>query len=119
TFCFGALIAFAVTAPQGTLVGRFFQSRPLTFLGKYSYGLYVFHQFVAQWLLKHDTVNEWFGGLHSHRLAVGVQATLVVTVSIAIAWLRYQLFEKRFLTLKVKFEAKPKVDATQGASTPA
>ncbi|MFT3839561.1 MAG: acyltransferase [Myxococcaceae bacterium] len=119
TFCFGALIAFAVTAPAGTLVGRVFSSRALTFLGKYSYGLYVFHQFIAQWLLKKDTLNDWFGFLHSHRLAVIVQAALGITVSIAVALISYNFFEKRFLTLKVKYEAKPKVDPTQGSSSPA
>ena len=106
TFCFGGLLAFAVTAPKGSLVGRVFSSPTLTFLGKYSYGLYVFHQAIAQTMIKRDWVTGWLQWIPSHLLAVLLQAAAGIALSVAIAFASYQLFEKRFLSLKTRFEAK-------------
>ena len=39
----------------------------------------------------------WLG---SHAAAVALQATLGVAVSLALAWVSYEFFEKRFLQLK-------------------
>ncbi len=113
TFCFGALLAFAVTAQKGTWAGRFFASRPLTFLGKYSYGLYVFHQFVAQWVRNQDFLPRIQAVVSSHLLAVLLQAAAGIGVSVAVAVASYQLYEKRFLALKSRFEGRrePRVAA--------
>ena len=44
----------------------------------------------------------WLG---SHGAAVALQATLGASASVGVAYLSYELFEKRFLQLKPLFEA--------------
>src|SRR5262249_3649285 len=44
---FGALLVSSLVAPPASLLGRFASSRAARFLGKYSYGLYVFHGIIA------------------------------------------------------------------------
>ena len=88
--------------------GRFFASRPLTFLGKYSYGLYVFHAMLSYALSERHALDWFLTWIPQHFVAILVQATLSISASILIAVLSYHGFEQRFLALKVKYEA-PKV----------
>jgi peptidoglycan/LPS O-acetylase OafA/YrhL len=97
--CAGVLVR-AVTAPEATAVARFFGSKTLQWLGKYSYGLYVFHHFIAFYFIRHRTeylVTSWVG---SHALAVLLQASVGTAVSIVIAVLSFHFFESRILSLK-------------------
>ena len=73
-FCFASVVSFALTSSPGSLPGRFFSSKVMTFLGKYSYGLYVFHAMLTFYLGDHHTL-EWFEGwVPQHFLAILVQA---------------------------------------------
>jgi peptidoglycan/LPS O-acetylase OafA/YrhL len=70
------------------------------FLGKISYGVYVYHPivifFVTKWLsntLKNENATLKYAYLFS----------LVVAFTILIAWLSYNFFEKRFLQLKESY----------------
>ena len=104
TFCFAAVIAFALTSPKDALIGRFFTSGPMTFLGKYSYGLYVFHAMLSYYMTTHHTL-QWFETfIPVHLLAVLVQAVIGIGLSIAIALMSFHFFEKPFLKLKLKYE---------------
>ncbi len=99
-----ALLIRALTAPVGSPTGRFFRSRPMIFLGTYSYGLYVYHHFFSYYMLTHRTeflVQRWVG---SHLAAVLLQSTCGILASIGVAYLSYELFEKRILSLKRWFE---------------
>lgn len=99
------LLLWAVAAPKQTLVSRVFTSAPMVFLGTYSYGLYVYHHFLAYYFNSHGTefvVQRWVG---SHTVAVALQATAGIGLSIAVAYLSYQLVEKQFLKLKGHFES--------------
>ncbi len=107
SFCFGSILCFALTSPPGSLVGRFFNSRVMTFLGKYSYGLYVFHAVIQYWMMEHKSLEHFEAVIPSHLGAVFAQAVLGVGLSVLVALASYHLYEKRFLGLKVKFEAKP------------
>ena len=79
--------------------------RPLhVFLGTYSYGLYVYHHFISYFLTANRTDLELAHWLGSHLAAVALQATLGVSASLALAYVSYELFEKRFLRLKRLFE---------------
>lgn len=69
-------------------------------LGKYSYGLYVYHHFLSYYFVKHGTEFALARAVGSHTFAVAIQAVLGMAASMAIAWLSYELFEKRFLELK-------------------
>jgi peptidoglycan/LPS O-acetylase OafA/YrhL len=112
TFCFAAIVAFAITAPPKSPIGRFFTSGPMTFLGKYSYGLYVFHAMLSYYLGTHHTLVWFETWIPNHLLAIGVQAVLGIGLSIAAALASFHLFEKRFLSLKLKYET-PKPPPTQ------
>lgn len=96
----GCLLVWALSAPQRSSISRFFQLRWLMFLGTYSYGLYVYHHFISYYLTVNRTELELARWLGSHGAAVALQATLGIAVSLAIAYLSYEYFEKRFLRLK-------------------
>jgi peptidoglycan/LPS O-acetylase OafA/YrhL len=98
------LLMWAVTAKRGALVYRAFTSRPMTFLGKYSYGLYVYHHFFSYYAATHGTELLLTDRLGSHLFAVAVEGTLGFAASILCAYASYELFEKRFLSLKRRFE---------------
>ena len=98
------LLVWALIAPERSASSRFFRNRFMVFLGTYSYGLYVYHHFVSYYLSSNRTefkLAQWIG---SHGAAVALQAMLGASASLAVAYLSYELFEKRFLRLKRLFE---------------
>lgn len=102
----GILMLHALTAPAGTPSARFFRSSPMVFLGKYSYGLYVFHLFFAFYLQTHRTEFPLGELLGLHFGAVLLQSAVGIAASIAAAVLSYEVFEKRFLLLKRHWSAE-------------
>ena len=94
----------------------------MVFLGTYSYGLYVYHHFISYYLSPTALSWSWRGWLGSHSAAVALQATLGASASLALAYLSYELFEKRFLRLKRLFETAkepaPERPAAAGAAGP-
>jgi peptidoglycan/LPS O-acetylase OafA/YrhL len=98
------LLVWALIAPERSATSRFFRSRSMVFLGTYSYGLYVYHHFIAYYLISNRTELDLARWLGSHGAAVALQATLGASVSLALAYLSYEFFEKRFLRLKRLFE---------------
>jgi peptidoglycan/LPS O-acetylase OafA/YrhL len=98
------LLIWAVIAPERSAISRFFRCRPMVFLGTYSYGLYVYHHFISYYLSSNRTELELARWLGSHGAAVALQATLGALASLAVAYLSYELFEKRFLRLKRLFQ---------------
>jgi peptidoglycan/LPS O-acetylase OafA/YrhL len=95
-----ALLLWAFAAPASSLVSRFFRSGPMVTLGKYSYGLYVYHHFLSYYFSSHRTEFEVARVVGSHTLAVLIQAVVGIGVSMAVAWLSFEYFEKPFLRLK-------------------
>jgi peptidoglycan/LPS O-acetylase OafA/YrhL len=116
------LLVRAVNAPERSLTSRFFCNRAMAFLGTYSYGLYVYHHFISYYFVTNRTDLALAGWLGSHSAAVAVQATLGASASLAVAYLSYELFEKRFLRLKRLFERgkqpAPERPAAIGAAGP-
>lgn len=98
------LLVWALIAPLQSVTSRFFRSRFMVVLGTYSYGLYVYHHFISYYLVSNRTELELARWLGSHGTAVALQATLGALASFALAYLSYELFEKRFLSLKRLFE---------------
>jgi peptidoglycan/LPS O-acetylase OafA/YrhL len=116
------LLMWTVIAPPRSATSRFFRSRAMVFLGTYSYGLYVYHHFIAWYLISNRTelkLTPWVG---SHGAAVALQAALGASTSLGVAYLSYELVEKRFLRLKRLFrtinEPACQRPATAGASPP-
>jgi peptidoglycan/LPS O-acetylase OafA/YrhL len=112
------LLMWAVMAPGRSAISRFFRSRPMVFLGTYSYGLYVYHHFISYYLSANSTELELARLLGSHGAAVALQAVLGASASLAVAYLSYELVEKRFLRLKRLFgtanEPAPQRQAAAG-----
>jgi peptidoglycan/LPS O-acetylase OafA/YrhL len=73
----------------GKFLPRLFESRPLTYLGKISYGLYVLH-YPVQWFVDK--------ALPGRTVLVDIAVQAVITV--ALASLSYHFWEARFLVLK-------------------
>jgi peptidoglycan/LPS O-acetylase OafA/YrhL len=116
------LLVWALIAPERSATSRFFCSRSMVLLGTYSYGLYVYHHFISYYLTTNRTDLELARWLGSHSAAVALQATLGASASLALAYLSYELFEKRFLRLKRLFqtakEPAPRRPAAVGAAGP-
>jgi peptidoglycan/LPS O-acetylase OafA/YrhL len=110
------LLVWALVAPRWSATSRFFRTRWLMFLGTYSYGLYVYHHFISHYLTVNRTeleLADWLGG---HGAAIALQATLGVTASLALAYLSYELFEKRFLRMKQFFATSNEPVAPEAAA---
>jgi peptidoglycan/LPS O-acetylase OafA/YrhL len=116
------LLMWALVGHERSATSRFFRSRFMVFLGTYSYGLYVYHHFISYYLSSNRTELELARWLGSHGAAVAVQATLGASASLGVAYLSYELFERRFLQLKPLFKAAkepaPESPAAVGASGP-
>ena len=94
------LLVWTLIAAEQSSTARFFRTRFMVFLGTYSYGLYVYHHFISYYLTVNRTdlvLAHWLG---SHGAAVALQAALGAAVSLMLAYVSYELYEKRFLRLK-------------------
>jgi peptidoglycan/LPS O-acetylase OafA/YrhL len=75
----------------------------ITWLGKYSYGIYVFHWIVLQlFVFKYENLllSEGFNPTSAY-FAIRLIAIAAILV---ISYLSYHLYEKHFLSLKKYFE---------------
>jgi peptidoglycan/LPS O-acetylase OafA/YrhL len=87
---------------SNSVSARLFQWKPLRFMGKYSYGIYILHLIVftaLQPLLRR-------GLLHfSKNKSIGILATGLIAfgLSVLLAYASYHLYEKQFLRLKRYF----------------
>lgn len=110
-FAFASLMVWAMT-PESP-VQRLFSGRTLRFLGKYSYGLYILHVFVRDWV-SHPVRHLVDKSTGNKALGVAVSGTACMALAVVLAYLSYNLFEKRFLRLKRRFsysEVRPIVRA--------
>ena len=102
---------------HGSRVQQFFSFGPLRFLGTYSYGIYVYHYSIDA-ALNHP-LRHWLETRGASKvIAIPTAALPVATLSIAVAWLSYNLYEKRFLAMKRFFPYRRKV-RTEDYSSPA
>jgi peptidoglycan/LPS O-acetylase OafA/YrhL len=97
------LLIWILMAPKQHKMSRLFSSRPMVFFGTYSYGLYVYHHFISYYLVSNRTELDLAPYVGSHGLAVALQATVGIALSVAVAYFSYEIFEKRFLRLKRRF----------------
>jgi peptidoglycan/LPS O-acetylase OafA/YrhL len=103
---YGAVLVLALLSPRDTATGRFFHLSPLRFLGKYSYGIYVFHPFFIDMFV--SIRGRDIGGGPESPTAVAVRVLAIISLSIVAAWLSYHLYEKHFLNLKRFFAYGPR-----------
>jgi peptidoglycan/LPS O-acetylase OafA/YrhL len=96
-----ALLLKGLLGPASSGWSRLLLSRPLAFLGKYSYGLYVYHHFFSYYFTSHHTDLILAAKLGcSSMSALLLQAGGGIAASVVLAWLSYECFEKHFLRLK-------------------
>lgn len=112
-----ALLVRVAVAPPGSWVKRFFDNRPMRLCGKYSYATYMFHVPVfvlceyfgfraSQLPLVHGA--QWPRALAGYGILLGVSLVLA-----AISW---EVYEKQFLKLKVYFQYRERDAAPRRAS---
>jgi peptidoglycan/LPS O-acetylase OafA/YrhL len=104
-----ALIAMALR--PGSKTQQLFANSTLSFFGKYSYGIYVFHYSLDTML---TVPTRLYVGNHLHSKALGViaGACVVMAATIVVALLSYHLYEVRFLSLKRYFSYNKKEAST-------
>ena len=104
----GALIA--LSQRHIPVVDSVLTMRWLRLLGRYSYGIYVFHLpiflFAAQWVAPHLRIKM--------PASIGTAVLFILAAniaSIAVAVASFELFESKILRLKDRFEPKPPVSS--------
>ena len=108
---YGAVLVLALTAKKDDLLDRALRGKMIRSWGKYSYGVYVFHYLIIGALLWnprftfHQHQSAWLGG--SKLPAVLLFALLAAALSYGVAWVSYNVYEKRLLSLKRYFEREP------------
>jgi peptidoglycan/LPS O-acetylase OafA/YrhL len=100
---FGSSVYAAAYHPGLTRTRAMLRAPWLRTLGKYSYGLYVFHGVIAYFLSLHPLVPALHALVGNHTLAAAMQVAIGLAVSLLISVASYELFERRFLVLKDRF----------------
>ena len=110
-FAFAALIVLTIDAPPGSRLERLFGSRTMRFMGKYSYGMYVWHGMIVELLMNQVSwiaIPPVAGGT---RIPYGLLALVIATaLTIVAAFVSYNVWEKPFLSLKRFFRYTRPVD---------
>jgi peptidoglycan/LPS O-acetylase OafA/YrhL len=101
---FGTCLVLVTAEGGPALVKRGLRAGWLRVLGKYSYGLYVFHGIVAYAAHEHHWEARWTTALGSHGAAVALVALVGMGLSFVIAITSFELFEQPVLKLKRFFE---------------
>jgi len=104
------LIALALRSP---LVAGLCTLSPMRWLGKYSYGIYVFHLILFFYL---DKPLRSFIAAHltpDKGVEILLTGVLVFFLSLIAAYLSYNLYEKPFLRLKRFFDYRPHPNTVQ------
>jgi peptidoglycan/LPS O-acetylase OafA/YrhL len=105
---FAALLVAAVNARPDGAASRVWNSPALRFYGKYSYGLYILHPTLMEYVWRvypAEEIAAWPGGWTASAL---LYMLLSLAVSTAAAWLIWHVYEKHFLKLKSFFKPPDK-----------
>jgi peptidoglycan/LPS O-acetylase OafA/YrhL len=97
---FGALLITSLATGPGTALSRFLRSRVMCFLGTRSYGLYVYHGIIAYGMSEHPAMLAGLSSRIGSGSAMLVGAGAGAGVSLLLATVSYEVFEKPFLRLK-------------------
>ncbi len=92
-----ALVVSDLVVGRHSLLAPLLETRPMVFVGKISYGLYLFHLPIYYMIEK-----------VMPDAPLVVRLVTKVGVSIGVASASFFWFERRFLRLKARFESKPK-----------
>ena len=98
------LIALAIQ--DGSVVFRLLSLRPLRIIGKYSYGFYIYHILFPGAAIAYLAWCIAF--FHSMMIAGLVFSSSWYLMTLVVAGLSYELYEKRFLAMKSRFKYEPR-----------
>jgi len=101
---FSSLIMLASVAKRHSLLAIVLRLQMLTSLGKYSYGLYVFHVLLWQPLNRWLPAKQLAQQLGSAAGGALLHIALLSAASFVIAYISWHCYEKHFLRLKRFFE---------------
>lgn len=94
--------------------GKFLSLKPVQYLGKISYGLYLYHliisRFIVQWINGELVTN--FPGFLPHKLIYNlflVDIPIEFILTVTLATLSYRFFETPFLVLKERIKLRRQV----------
>jgi peptidoglycan/LPS O-acetylase OafA/YrhL len=100
---FAAILMYAVlTNSESTWLQKWLRYRPLTRLGKYSYGIYMFH--VPIFYFGRKFAQHLPGSVQESVWASYLLLAVQFVISYVVASISYKCFEKRFLALKDHFQ---------------
>jgi peptidoglycan/LPS O-acetylase OafA/YrhL len=100
---YGAFLVVGITAGPRSWIGSILSSSPLRGLGKYSYGIYVYHPALIStigYLFARAGIDPAAGGGAAGGLVLTLKIGMILAASFLTAWLSWHLYEKRFLALK-------------------
>jgi len=96
------LILDAVITSKSPVMSAVLGNKVLAYLGKISFGLYVFHFIVTRECM--GRIGPLLGGIENFSPLKSIAFVVFAAgLTILISWLSYELFEKRFLRLKERF----------------
>ncbi len=94
---FYACVVATQLVGSGSLMSKFLRVRWLRFIGRISYGLYVFHPAVFGFCLKHsDALPTW------------LRVIIAITAAFAISVVSWYGFERHFIKLKDRWAPEPR-----------
>ena len=104
----------AMSIQDGSVFYRSLSLRPLRIVGKYSYGFYIYHVLFADarihyllWCTK---------TFHSMTIGGLVYSSSWYLMTLVVAGLSYELYEKRFLAMKSRFQYEPSESIGRGVA---
>jgi peptidoglycan/LPS O-acetylase OafA/YrhL len=99
---FSSLLVFTVEPGMAHKWKFFLEIKPLQIFGKYSYGIYVLHPAVSALMFRFSVFPPFFARANDL-----VNALLLVSLSLGAAYLSWNIYESKFLSLKRFFEYSP------------
>ena len=113
---FAAMVVRAAVSSPSSREGKLWHNKSLRTLGKYGYGMYVFHGLLIPVFDQYLPREAFLRYFSDPLLAGSVRAAAAVLATFPIALLSWHLYENRFLALKKYFkydESTPTVPAEQ------
>ena len=104
-FFFGAFLVLCIAARPGGWRTRWIDNGPLRFLGRYSYGMYVYQGVLFEILSTRCLSVAWLTEKTGHYFtSVLIHCAASLVALLAISMVSWHLYEKQFLKLKKYFE---------------
>ncbi len=99
---FGSLLIFSLSNFKNNFINQVLTLKPLRFIGKISYGLYIYH-WILYVFIKPPLESVIYNSLPHSIASKVVTSVIILIVSIALSYLSFSYFEKPILNLKKKW----------------